>query len=102
MGLVRHAVGCGLKFDWLVFDEGYGKDRSFLFAVDALGQTWIGEVPKSFRCWPVLPQHHSSQSVFASTWRSEGGFIAQFELGRGAKLENAEAVFEEWERRTRG
>ena len=63
---VRHAVGHGLKFDWLVFDEGYGKDPSFLFALDALGQTWIGEVPKNFRCWPVPPQYHSSQSAFAS------------------------------------
>lgn len=63
---VRHAVGNGLKFDWLVFDEGYGKDPSFLFALDALGQTWIGEVPKNFRCWPVPPQYHSSQSAFAS------------------------------------
>lgn len=63
---VRHAVGCGIKFDWLVFDEGYGKDPSFLFDLDALGQTWIGEVPKNFRCWPVLPQYHSSQRAFAS------------------------------------
>ena len=63
---VRHAVGHGLKFDWLVFDEGYGKDPSFLFDLDALGQTWIGEVPKNFRCWPVPPQYHSSQSAFAS------------------------------------
>lgn len=63
---VRHAVGNGLKFDWLVFDEGYGKDPSFLFALDALGQTWIGEVPRNFRCWPVPPQYHSSQSAFAS------------------------------------
>jgi SRSO17 transposase len=63
---VRQALGHGLKFDWLVFDEGYGKDPSFLFGLDALGQTWIGEVPKNFRCWPVLPQYQSSQRAFAS------------------------------------
>jgi SRSO17 transposase len=63
---VRHAVGRGLKFDWLVFDEGYGKNPSFLFDLDALGQTWIGEVPQNFRCWPVWPQYHSSQRPFAS------------------------------------
>jgi SRSO17 transposase len=63
---VRRALGNGLHFDWLVFDEGYGKDPSFLFALDALGQTWIGEVPKNFRCWPTLPQYHSQQREFAS------------------------------------
>jgi SRSO17 transposase len=63
---VRHALGNGIHFDWHVFDEGYGKDPSFLFGMDALGQTWIGEVPKSFRCWPVLPQYHSLRRAFAS------------------------------------
>jgi hypothetical protein len=63
---VRHAVGNGLHFDWQVFDEGYGKDPSFLFGMDALGQTWIGEVPKNFRCWPTLPQYHSSRKEFSS------------------------------------
>jgi SRSO17 transposase len=63
---VQRAIGNGLHFDWWVFDEGYGKDPSFLFALDALGQTWIGEVPKNFRCWPVLPQYHSQRQEFAS------------------------------------
>ena len=34
---VRHALGNGIHFDWHVFDEGYGKDPSFLFGMDALG-----------------------------------------------------------------
>jgi SRSO17 transposase len=63
---VRHALGNGIRFDWLVFDEGYGKDPSFLFGLDALGRTWIGEVPKNFRCWPTLPQYHSQRREFAS------------------------------------
>jgi SRSO17 transposase len=63
---VRRALGNGLPFDWLVFDEGYGKDPSFMFALDALGQTWIGEVPKNFRCWPVPPQYQSLRKEFAS------------------------------------
>jgi len=63
---VQRALGNGLHFDWLVFDEGYGKDPSFLFALDTLGQTWIGEVPKNFRCWPVPPQYHSPRKEFAS------------------------------------
>lgn len=63
---VRHALGNGIKFDWLVFDEGYGKDPSFLFGLDALGQNWIGEVPKNCRCWPTRPQYHSQRKEFAS------------------------------------
>ena len=63
---VRHALGNGLKFDWITFDEGYGKSPAFLFDLDALGQTWIGEVPKSFRCWPVRPKYHSQRKEFAS------------------------------------
>ena len=63
---VRHALGNGVHFDWHVFDEGYGKDPSFLLGLDALGQTWIGEVPKNFRCWPTLPQYHSPRKEFSS------------------------------------
>jgi SRSO17 transposase len=63
---VQRALGNGLHFDWLVFDEGYGKDPAFLFALDALGQTWIGEVPKNFCCWPVPPRYHSLRKEFAS------------------------------------
>jgi len=63
---VRHALGNGIHFDWHVFDEGYGKDPSFLFGLDTLGQTWIGEVPKNFRCWPTLPQSRSPRKEFSS------------------------------------
>ena len=63
---VQRALGNGLHFDWLVFDEGYGRNPGFLFALDALGQNWIGEVPKNFRCWPVPPQYQSPRKEFAS------------------------------------
>jgi hypothetical protein len=29
-----------------------------LLGLDALGENWIGEVPKNFRCWPTPPQYH--------------------------------------------
>ena len=64
--LLRRAIGNGIRFDWIVFDEGYGKAPAFLFDLDRLGQTWIGEVPKSFRCWPVRPKYHSQRKEFAS------------------------------------
>jgi SRSO17 transposase len=62
---VKHALGNGIQFDWLVFDEGYGKDPAFLFELDALGRTWIGEVPKNFRCWPIRPKKLSQNLVFS-------------------------------------
>ncbi|AMV23179.1 hypothetical protein VT84_31305 [Gemmata sp. SH-PL17] len=38
----------GVRFDWLVFDEGYGSKVPFLRALDAVGQPFVGEVPVSF------------------------------------------------------
>lgn len=82
LGQVQRAIGNGLRFDWVVHDEGYGKDPSFWFGLDKLGQIAVGEVPKNFRCWPVLPQCHSLRKEFASkkvynVVRWSPGFIYQ-------------------------
>jgi SRSO17 transposase len=45
--LVRLDAG-GVRFDWLVFDEGYGSKVPFLRVLDAIGQRFVGEVPVSF------------------------------------------------------
>jgi SRSO17 transposase len=63
---IRRAMGNGIRFDWIVFDEGYGGKNPFLFELDALGLHWIGEVPKNFLCWPTLPKYHSLQAPFAA------------------------------------
>jgi SRSO17 transposase len=63
---IRRAQGNGVRFDWIVFDEYYGGKPGYLFGLDALGQHWIGEVPKNFRCWPTLPAYDSLQGPFAS------------------------------------
>ena len=39
---------CGVRFDWLVFDEGYGSKVPLLRILAALGQRFVGEVPVSF------------------------------------------------------
>lgn len=62
---VRRALGNGLRLDFLTFDEGYGKDPSFLFGLEKLGQCYVGEVPCNFRCWPVRPRYHSLRKEFA-------------------------------------
>src|SRR5271155_3905481 len=40
----------GLTFDWLTFDEGYGKIPDFLAGVDERQQRFVGEVPRTLAC----------------------------------------------------
>jgi SRSO17 transposase len=53
---LRRARVNGLRFAWLTFDEGYGGKPPFLQELDALGQSYVAEVPKSFRVWTRRPQ----------------------------------------------
>jgi SRSO17 transposase len=56
LGQVQRALGNGVRFEWLTFDEGYGGKPPFLRAIDALGQHYVGEIPVSFVGWTVEPQ----------------------------------------------
>lgn len=56
LGQVERALGNGVRFSWLTFDEGYGGKPPFLRGVDALGQHYVGEIPVSFVGWTVEPQ----------------------------------------------
>jgi len=40
----------GLGFDWLTFDEDYGKRPGFIAGLDQRQQRFVGEVPRSFSC----------------------------------------------------
>jgi len=46
----------GLDLDWLTFDAGYGDKPGFLQGLDGQGVPYIGEVPKSFRCFTAPPR----------------------------------------------
>ena len=63
---VSEALGNGLRFSWLTFDEEYGKVPAFWYALDRLGQRAIGEVPSNFYCWPTYPSCFSTQAAFAA------------------------------------
>ena len=39
----------GVRCDWLVFDEGYGKTPAFLRVLDLAGQRYVGEIPVIYR-----------------------------------------------------
>jgi SRSO17 transposase len=53
---VRHALGNGVRFAWLTFDEGYGGKPPFLRALDALGQNYVAEIPVNFVGWTQSPE----------------------------------------------
>jgi len=53
---VRRALGNGVRFAWLTFDEGYGGKPPFLRALDALGQNYVAEIPVSFVGWSRPPE----------------------------------------------
>lgn len=54
--LLDRAVGNGLHFDWMTFDEGYGGKPDFLRRLSARRQGFVGEVPKNFVGWLKPPR----------------------------------------------
>jgi len=67
-GQIRRALGNGVRFAWLTFDEGYGGKPPFLREIDALGQQYVAEIPRSFVGWTVEPEvlhraHHRDKQV---------------------------------------
>ena len=62
---VAEALGNGVRFSWITFDEEYGSVPAFWFELDRLGQRGIGEVRANFLCWPSLPHYCSLQRAHA-------------------------------------
>ena len=53
---IRRALANGVRVAAWTFDEHYGQSYEFLDELDALGQTYVAEVPCSFRGWAVYPK----------------------------------------------
>ncbi len=53
---IGRALRNGIRVAAWTFDEAYGRDRAFLDGLDALGQSYIGEVPSTFMGWSHRPQ----------------------------------------------
>jgi SRSO17 transposase len=47
----ERAVGHGVRFEWLTFDENYGNKPELLRTFDERGQKYVAEVPKDTRGW---------------------------------------------------
>jgi SRSO17 transposase len=63
---IKRCMGQGLRFDYVTYDEEYGKVPDFLFELDQVGQTAIGEVPSNFRVWVKKPACTSNRAEHAS------------------------------------
>jgi SRSO17 transposase len=62
---VRLAIGDGVRFSYLIFDEDYGTMPGFWRQLDALGQLGIGEVRANFDCWATPPLCRSLRAEHA-------------------------------------
>jgi SRSO17 transposase len=89
----------GFTFDWLTFDEGYGRVGAFLWVLDSSGQPYVGEVPVNYRVarraggkriearqylkatarkgWKRLVQHHATGGVAVWKYRGTEVFAAR-------------------------
>lgn len=56
LGQVKRALGNGVRFSWLTFDEGYGGKPPFLRDLDGLGQNYVAEIPVNFVGWTCPPE----------------------------------------------
>ena len=63
---IEAVMAQGLRFDYVTFDEDYGKVPGFFFELDRLGQKAIGEVPANFRVWVKPPTCRSFRGEHAS------------------------------------
>lgn len=53
---IRRALGNGIRVAAWTFDEAYGQSYAFLDELDALGQTYVAEVPCDFHGWVIYPK----------------------------------------------
>jgi SRSO17 transposase len=61
--MLQRAQSNGVRLAWLTFDEWYGRNTVFLARLDAMGQTYVAEVPSDFHGWLIEPkvllkEHH--------------------------------------------
>ncbi len=53
---IRRCLSHGIRVAAWTFDELYGRDGGFLSGLDALGQTYVAEVPSNFTGWVRAPR----------------------------------------------
>lgn len=53
---IQRALRSGIRVAAWTFDEHYGQSYDFLDGLEALGQTYVAEVPCNFHGWAVYPK----------------------------------------------
>src|SRR3954454_5643741 len=91
--LYDRAVGHGLHFDWMTFDEGYGSKPDFLRGLSARRQPFVGEVPRNSVGWLKPPRVITRP--FHKHRRGPGRKVPRLASGSPP----AQRVDELWERR---
>lgn len=66
LDLLKETVAQGLRFNYVTFDEEYGKVPQFWEELGAAGQWAVGEVPSNFHVWATPPRYQSLQRPFTS------------------------------------
>jgi SRSO17 transposase len=62
LGQLDRALAHGIAFDWFTFDEGYGDKPGYLQGLESRQVRYVGEVPKSFRCFGTRPRSGQTAS----------------------------------------
>jgi len=64
---LERVISQSIRFEYITFDEEYGKVPQFWFELDRLGQRAIGEVPCNFYCWSKRPAYISPRSEHSAS-----------------------------------
>ena len=55
LNIVRQARARGMRFEWVGIDAGYGKEPTFLRALDDMGEVFVADVHRTQRIWTEQP-----------------------------------------------
>lgn len=74
---IDRAKGNGIVLNWVTFDEDYGKSPEFLLGLDGKNLRFVGEVPRSFRCFSMREPPATSSSWAEDLVRHSTAFREQ-------------------------
>src|SRR5205085_1290667 len=95
LGQLDRALANGLAFDWFTFDEGYGDKPGYLQGLDERRVRYVGEVPKSFRCFGRRPRPGQKASRADDLVRHSSRFGRQ--SGQVVRLSRQTVGDQEWD-----
>jgi SRSO17 transposase len=95
LGQIDRADLNGLDLDWLTFDEGYGDKPDFLRGLDGRSLRYVGEVPRSLRCFARQPRRGEAGHRADDLVRHSPAFTRQ--AGQVFRLHRQTLGDQEWQ-----